>query len=176
MIFQKSTIFIFFIVLMNTVSSTKKIDKLIDAEIKKVFQNEEFQKVSIEVPNSIEVTLPKDFVSSNFKRIKSKEVNLGYYYYVNAFGKIDYFDFIVIFDNDLMVEKVKILIYREDHGAEIRSKRWLKQFIGKTVEKEVIYSKNIVGISGATLSVKSMTRAVNTALKSINILHKNEVI
>ena len=174
---MKKIAFISIIVfLVSSFTVSKRVDALIQKEIKTVFEVEVYKKETIKIPLEINETLPAKITDTNFYKIINENDVLGYYYIGQAYGKVDYFDFIVIFDNDLMVEKVKILIYREDHGAEIRSKRWLKQFIGKTVEKEVIYSKNIVGISGATLSVKSMTRAVNTALKSINILHKNEVI
>ena len=69
---------------------------------------------------------------------------------------------------------MKILVYREDHGGEIGSKRWLKQFIGKTLTHNLKYQKDIAAISGATISARSMTFEVNKLLKAINILHKNQ--
>ena len=176
MLFQKFSILFLSLLFINVSNSSKKLEEKINNEIKSVFQLETFQKENIEVSEKLKISLQKDFVMSNFKKIKKGDSNLGFYYVGKAFGKVDYFDFIVIFDNNLIVEKIKILIYREDHGGEIRSKRWLKQFIGKTIFKELNYPKDIVGISGATLSVKSMTRAVNNVLKSVGILHKNEII
>jgi len=176
MLFQKFSILFLSLLFINVSNSSKKLEEKINNEIKSVFQLETFQKENIEVSEKLKISLQKDFVISNFKKIKKGDSNLGFYYVGKAFGKVDYFDFIVIFDNNLIVEKIKILIYREDHGGEIRSKRWLKQFIGKTIFKELNYPKDIVGISGATLSVKSMTRAVNNVLKSVGILHKNEII
>ena len=68
------------------------------------------------------------------------------------------------------------MVYREDHGGEVGSKRWLKQFTGATTSKTLIYQEDIVGISGATISVKSMTNEVNKLLKTVNILHtKNQL-
>jgi len=176
MLFKKFSILFLSLLFINVSNSSKKLEEKINNEIKSVFQLETFQKENIEVSEKLKISLQKDFVISNFKKIKKGDSNLGFYYVGKAFGKVDYFDFIVIFDNNLIVEKIKILIYREDHGGEIRSKRWLKQFIGKTIFKELNYPKDIVGISGATLSVKSMTRAVNNVLKSVGILHKNEII
>jgi hypothetical protein len=176
MIFQKTTILVFTFLLVNTFIPSNNLDKLINNEIKSVFQLESFQKENIEISEELKKALSKDFIVSNFKKIKKGDTNLGFYYVGKAFGKVDYFDFIIIFDNELIVEKIKILIYREDHGGEIRSKRWLKQFIGKTTNTELIYPSNVVGISGATLSVKSMTNAVNNVLKSIGILQKNNII
>ena len=101
---------------------------------------------------------------------------MGYYYIGKAYGKADFFDFIVIFDENLIVTKVKILVYREDHGGEIGSKRWLKQFIGSDKNSALKYQKDIAAISGATLSAKAITNEVNKLLKTIGILvNKNQI-
>jgi len=34
---------------------------------------------------------------------------------------------------------VKVLVYREDHGGEVASKRWLKQFSGKSKTDNLLY-------------------------------------
>ena len=70
----------------------------------------------------------------------------------------------------MVVAKIKILIYREDHGGEIGSKRWLKQFNGTTIGTNLKYQKDIAAISGATISAKAMTNEVNKVLKTIYIL------
>jgi Na+-transporting NADH:ubiquinone oxidoreductase subunit NqrC len=54
------------------------------------------------------------------------------------------------------------LIYRENYGGEIGSKRWLKQFIGMTEPKNYVD-----GISGATISVNSMKYSINKLIKSL---------
>jgi major membrane immunogen (membrane-anchored lipoprotein) len=58
-------------------------------------------------------------------------------------------------------------VYREDYGSEIGSKRWLKQFLNKTPEDRFVYRQNIAAISGATISVKSMTNAMNNLMISL---------
>ena len=68
------------------------------------------------------------------------------------------------------------MVYRESHGGEVGSKRWLKQFIGVSSKKYLEYQDDIVGISGATISVKSMTNEVNKLLKTVHILQtKNQL-
>jgi len=62
-------------------------------------------------------------------------------------------------------------VYREDRGGEIGSKRWLRQFIGKSKGEFLKYQKDIAAISGATISVKSMTTEVNKILKTVGILY-----
>ena len=70
----------------------------------------------------------------------------------------------------LIIKKVNVLVYREDYGGEIGSNRWLKQFVGKARTTELVVGKNIAAISGATISVYSMTNAVNQLLYEMNQL------
>ena len=76
----------------------------------------------------------------------------------------------------MIIAKTKILVYREDYGGEIGSKRWLKQFIGKKSSDKLKYEKDIIAISGATISALSMTKAVNSFLIDLAILHKNKAL
>lgn len=155
---------------------SKKVEALINKEITTTFSIENYTKKSLVVSADINKTLPINITEDNFYKIFNNEKLIGYYYVGQAFGKADYFDFIVIFDANLIVSKVSVLVYREDHGGEIGSKRWLKQFTGSASNKTLIYQKDIVGISGATISVKSMTNEVNKLLKTVNILHtKNQL-
>ena len=101
------------------------------------------------------------------------EVFLGYGYIGNAPSKTASFDYLVLFDENFIITKSKVLIYREEYGGEIGSKRWLRQFTGKTTTSaELKYNENIIPISGATISVRSMTRAMNELLQSIAILQE----
>ncbi len=83
----------------------------------------------------------------------------------------------ILFDTNFIITKSKVLVYREEYGGAIGSKRWLKQFNGHSAtSSELIYGKTIVPISGATISVRSMTKAMNNLLKSIGILQELKVI
>lgn len=157
-------------VIISGFTISKRVEAMIQREIKSVFKVENYSKETISVSEEMNAQLPVEVTDENFFRIRSNGELLGYYYYGSAFGKADYFDFIVIFDKDLMVSKVKMLVYREDHGGEIGSKRWLKQFIGQSSDSKLEYQKDIVGISGATISAKSMTYKMNKVLKTIHIL------
>ena len=59
--------------------------------------------------------------------------------------------------------------YRENWGAEICSKGWLKQFIGIDMENSQIYNKSIDGISGSTISVNSLKSDVFKISKELKI-------
>jgi len=154
----------------------KNIQKKVDATIKKTFNTEQFILQQIDIPSEIIKTLPTSFSAKSLYKIKTEDDFLGYAYVSKAASKTDEFDYLVLLDTDLIIIKSKVLIYREDYGGEIGSKRWLKQFIGKTTTDELKYGDNIAAISGATISVRSMTNAVNTLLKAIKILHKNNIL
>lgn len=154
----------------------KNIQKKVDAEIKKTFEIENFTFTGKIIPIEVAKKLPSKFGSDNFFEINSSEKLLGYAYVGKALSKTDDFDYLVLLDTNLIIVKAKVLAYREDYGGEIGSKRWLKQFIGKTENDDLRYQENIVAISGATISVRSMTHAVNNLLKSLKILHSKNLI
>ncbi|MFW5446792.1 MAG: FMN-binding protein [Methylophagaceae bacterium] len=68
---------------------------------------------------------------------------------------------IVIADNK--VERVKVLAFRESRGDEIRYPAFTKQFKQAELDDDQL-DRHIDGISGATLSVRAMTKVVRLAL------------
>jgi len=162
------------VLLVSSFTTNKKIEALIEKEIKTAFNLEKYSKQPITVSSEVNETLPIKIDKTNFFKLQNEEKVVGYYYLGQAFGKADYFDFMVIFDKDLIVSKVKVLVYREDHGSEVGSKRWLNQFIGKKTNENLTYQKDVAAISGATISAKSMTNEVNKLLKTVTILHNKK--
>lgn len=154
----------------------KAIQKKVDAEIKETFHVEDFKFTEVTFPAEAIATLPSKFGSDHFFKIQKDNDLLGYAYVSKAPSKTDMFDFLVLLDPDLIIMKTKVLVYREDYGGEIGSKRWLKQFIGKTKDDSLRYGDNIVVISGATISVKSFTEAINNLLQSLKILHSKQLL
>lgn len=153
---------------------TDKLQKKVDKVIKSTFEIETFTMQAKTFSLEIVTQLPSDFSNDTFFEIKKDESLFGYAYVSKAPSKTDEFDYLVLFDADLVIITSKVLVYREDYGGEIGSKRWLKQFNGKKSSDELVYGDNIMAISGATISVKSMTNAVNNVLKSIKILQQNK--
>lgn len=154
----------------------KHLQKKVDKEIKEVFSVEAFDFNAKLIDSKIASSLPSTFGTDNFFEIKSKGKFIGYAYVSKAPSKTDEFDYLVLLDTELIVKKAKVLVYREDYGGEIGSKRWLQQFIGKSQNDELKYQDNIVAISGATISVRSMTNAMNDLLKSLKILHAKNIL
>jgi transcriptional regulator of nitric oxide reductase len=86
---------------------------------------------------------------------------LGYAFLGTAPSKTDTFEYLILFDQNFIQKKAKVMVYREDYGGEISSKRWLSQFQNSSLGERFIYGDNISAISGATISVKSMTNSIN---------------
>lgn len=62
------------------------------------------------------------------------------------------------------IQRVKVLIYRESHGWEVRYPFFTNQFKDITLTHDRELSHGIDGISGATLSVNALTRLTTLAL------------
>ena len=152
----------------------KNILKKVKKEISKVFVLEDFELNPVQIQPINELTA--DFSGNRLLEISSNDIKLGYAYVGTAPSKTETFEYLVLFDNQFVIKKAKVLLYRESWGGEIGSKRWLKQFLLKGTNHKFIYRQNISAISGATISVKSMTNAVNELLSSLNFLIQNKII
>ena len=72
-----------------------------------------------------------------------------------------------LYNNQAELIEVRILDYPSEHGYEINSRWWLKQFVKNQSDERYSYTKNIDGISGATISIKSMIKEMNFLKKVI---------
>ena len=79
----------------------------------------------------------------------------------NTLGKTMPITFLVIFNENKEVIHSKIIKYREAYGGEISGKKWLSQFIGMKSDSLYKFRKEIDGITGATISVRSFTKGIN---------------
>lgn len=69
----------------------------------------------------------------------------------------EYFDYLIVFNASASVEQVKVYNYAATHGQEVTNKGWLKQFNGYDGSRSLTVGKSIDAISGATVSVYSIT-------------------
>jgi len=155
---------------------SQKVMKKADKTISKFYEVENFTKESIHVSKEFDAATPSEFKPDNFFKIFHNSEFLGYAYIGNAPSKTATFDYLVLFDKDFIVAKSKVLIYREEYGGEIGSKRWLKQFIGKKEGDNVKHGQDIIAIAGATISTTSMTRAMNNLFESIKTLNSKDAL
>ena len=167
---------IMFVVNMAAFQHSKSILKKVAKETKKAFDVADFQMENITITDEVNGLLSNRITTNQLNKLKSDTVTIGYVYIAQALSKTDKFDYLILLDFNLIIKKVKVLMYREDYGGEIGSKRWLKQFIGKSTADHLKYKKDIMAISGATISARSMTIAVNNFLKNITILKENKIL
>jgi len=154
----------------------ERVMKKADKEISKFYGIDGFSKDPLLISKESNEVTPSEFGSDNFFKISHNEEFISYAYIGNAPSKTATFDYLVLFDKEFIVTKSKVLIYREEYGGEIGSKRWLRQFIGKKQGDVVKHGQDIVAIAGATISTMSMTKAMNNLFESISILRKKGAI
>ncbi|MCW8900506.1 MAG: FMN-binding protein [Gammaproteobacteria bacterium] len=66
--------------------------------------------------------------------------------------------------NNNKIERVKVLIFRESRGDEIRHDFFTQQFKQATIQADSQLDRSIDGISGATMSVRALTKLSRMAL------------
>lgn len=88
----------------------------------------------------------------------------GYALVQNTIGKHKPMTYMVGIDAHGLVSNVELLVFREARGSEVRTKRFNVQYEGKSVLDPVRINKDIINISGATMSVRSMTAGIKRVL------------
>ena len=97
---------------------------------------------------------------------------VGYAVVVDEIGKVNPFTLIVAATPGFQVQQVAVMVYREPRGGEITQKRFLAQYKGKGSNDPILLDRDIVGISGATLSVIGTNRAVHKALAVLELVYR----
>ncbi len=176
--FRRFSILLFLplVVILFSFSLPKNIEKKVRKEIGKTFNVEKITLSPVEISSEVNAKMTSKIGKENLFKILNGDQILGYAYVDKAPSKTDQFDYLILLNADLIVAKTKVLVYREDYGGEIGSRRWLKQFIGLKSNENVLHGKDIIPISGATISTQSMTRAVNIFLQNLQVLIDSKVI
>ncbi|MEP6601840.1 MAG: FMN-binding protein, partial [Nitrospirota bacterium] len=99
----------------------------------------------------------------------------GYAVIQETIGKHRPITYIVGVSPEGKVFDVEIMVYRESKGSEVRRKRFNAQYEGKTAQDPISINKDIINITGATMSVRSVSAGVKRALVLVDefYLHKN---
>ena len=146
------------IVSLNISANPPEVSKKFDKELAKYFELEIVKKTDI-----------KELSNNNdlFFIIFDGDKELGFLAVLTtAIGRYDKFDYMIIYNSNLEIQLIKVLIYRSDYGSEITAKRWLSQFYSRK-EDSLKYGSDIQAISGATFSAISLTKNVNRINKLI---------
>ena len=88
----------------------------------------------------------------------------GYAIVQNTIGKHRPITYMVGVDAEGEVTNFEVLIYREARGNEIATKRFNFQYQGKDVRDPIRINRDIINISGATMSVRSASAGVKRVL------------
>ena len=160
---------------VHAVQLSKSITKKVQKVLVKTFDDKDLALEAIAITDEVNAKLVQKITNNSLFKIRKNEEVVGYAFIDKAPSKTDAFDYLIIIDTNLIIKKANVLIYREDYGAEIGSRRWLKQFIGKSSSDHLKYEREIIAISGATISARSMTIAINTFLKNLSILQQYQI-
>jgi Na+-translocating ferredoxin:NAD+ oxidoreductase RnfG subunit len=107
-----------------------------------------------------------------FYRIYEAGQPLGWAVVGEEKGKYRPITYMAGIDTTLRIVDVRVLVYRESRGGEIRHTRFLKQYRGKSLESPLRINRDIVNITGATISVNALNVGVRKALAVAAILQE----
>ncbi|MCC6139317.1 MAG: FMN-binding protein [Nitrospira sp.] len=88
----------------------------------------------------------------------------GYAMIHNTIGKYKHMTYMVGVDSKGTCTDVELLVFRDAKGSEVGKKRFNAQYDGRTVSDPIRINKDIINISGATMSVRSMSAGVKRVL------------
>lgn len=94
---------------------------------------------------------------------------------LDEIGKTLPFRFLVSVRPDGSVDQVLLLTYRESRGGEIERASFRAQYEGKKLGDPIRRGDDIRNVSGATLSVDSLSRGVRRALVLVDVLGSTSV-
>ena len=92
--------------------------------------------------------------------ITKGDSTMAYAFLDNVIGKSMPITFLVILNMNGNIINTNVIKYREAYGGEVGNIRWLKQFFNRNKNSSYNLGGNIDGISGATISVKSMSKGI----------------
>ncbi|HHZ83580.1 MAG TPA: FMN-binding protein [Nitrospirales bacterium] len=91
----------------------------------------------------------------------------------NTIGKYRPITYMVGVTPEATVSQVEVLVYRESRGAEVRKPRFKYQYEGKDSGDPIRINRDIMNITGATMSVRSVSAGVKRALVLTEELYLN---
>jgi Na+-translocating ferredoxin:NAD+ oxidoreductase RnfG subunit len=89
---------------------------------------------------------------------------LGWLIVDQVIGKHELITYAAGIDLDGRLHQFQILEYLEAYGSQVRGLKWRDQFVGKTAADPLELDRDIVGISGATLSSRHVTEGIKRLL------------
>lgn len=95
----------------------------------------------------------------------------GYAVITEEIGKYRPITFMVGVGPDFRVRDVAVMVYRESRGGDVKRRRFLSQYRGKRATDPIDVGRDIINISGATISVRSLNAGVKRVLAELTALY-----
>ncbi|MBM3984853.1 MAG: hypothetical protein FJ296_04055, partial [Planctomycetes bacterium] len=89
---------------------------------------------------------------------------------VAEIGKVRPITHIVEVRPDGACGRVAVMIFRESHGADVASSRFMAQYAGKTLADPIRVEKDVINVAGSTLSAHAICRGVRKALAAVQVV------
>lgn len=169
-------IILFILILSSSFTNNKVINKKVNKLINSYWPNQQVNKIGVVITEDQLNKLTFKYKQSAIQKLSTNNKIVGYIYLATAKSKTDHFNYLVLFSPNLKILTSKVLIYREDYGGEIASKRWLRQFEGKSNGLKMKFGHDIQNISGATISSRSITNGINKLSKQITELKTKNIL
>ncbi len=120
----------------------------------------------------VETRLERRLFEKAFRVVRSRrgEELLGYAVVTEEIGKYRPITFVVGVTPRSKVSRVAVMVYREHVGNDVKRRRFLAQFDGKTAQDSLRLNRDVINISGATLSVRAVTRGTRKILHVVDEL------
>ena len=99
---------------------------------------------------------------------------VGHAVVLDEVGKHFPITFIVGLTQEGAVREVAVMIYREKRGDAVKRRRFLNQFKDKTAQDPIMVNRDIVHLTGATVSSWSLAAGVKKAIVLFDTLAKTD--
>lgn len=122
--------------------------------------------LKLQVEKSAKQRFNNDFVY--IYKITSAGKTSAYAFIDNVNGKAMPITFLVILDTSGKIISTGIIKYREAYGGGVQQENWNKQFAGKDKNASFKVGEDINSITGATISVNSVTSGIKKIILLFN--------
>lgn len=137
-----------------------------------------FETDTIRVDAALRSELESDLGRSIFdmhfvvhRAFNDHDTFLGYSMATEERGKYRPISMMVSLDSSGVVKRVAILVYRESRGGEVARERFLRQYRGRNNDDPIRINRDVVNVSGATISVISVNHGVKKTLALIERIY-----
>lgn len=155
-------LFIFISLLLSSVITDKTLKQIEEQFPNSISINHSKYKIQKTSVRTIQNIVRQKFFRPevNLWVITDKDSSKYYAILDNVKGKSLPITFLTIFNSSSQVHYASIIKYREGYGGEVGNKKWLNQFINYTDSSIYKVGNDISGITGATISVHSVTKGI----------------